>query len=281
MVAALLQDAYVPNDIVLTDDMRLMLITGPNMGGKSSFMRMVALHLVMGQMGCYVPAARAHLRVFDGIYTRMGAADEIQRGMSTFMVELLDAAQTLSAATPQSLVIMDELGRGTSTYDGYAIAYATACALVEDVCHLVHVRWIGRLYIRQGTLRGMQIGCATLFATHYPLLGQLSDVYGEAVVVNRHMGFMELADKSVTFLYTLAEGLAHCSYGLNVARLADIPASVLEVAAIKAHELEMRVSRRAQLRELLGILSHSQTASLLRPCLVRFRSALGNSASEG
>jgi DNA mismatch repair protein MSH3 len=139
MVAALLQDAYVPNDIVLTDDMRLMVITGPNMGGKSSFMRMVALHLVMGQIGCYVPAARARLRVFDGIYTRMGAADEIQRGMSTFMVELLDAAQTLSAATPQSLVIMDELGRGTSTHDGYAIAYATACALVEDVCHLVHV----------------------------------------------------------------------------------------------------------------------------------------------
>jgi DNA mismatch repair protein MSH3 len=127
----------------------------------------------------------------------------------------------------------------------------------------------------------MQIGCTTLFATHYPLLGQLSDVYGEAVVVNRHMGFMELADKSVTFLYTLAEGLAHRSYGLNVARLADIPASVLEVAAIKAHELEMRVSRRAQLRELLGILSHSQAARLLRPCLVRFRSALGNSASEG
>lgn len=134
MVSALLRDAYVPNNIEIADELRLMVITGPNMGGKSCLMRMVALLVILAQVGSYVPAASAHMAVFDGVYTRMGAADHIQRGMSTFMVELQDAADTLDSATPQSLVLMDELGRGTSTHDGYAIAYATACALMQDVC---------------------------------------------------------------------------------------------------------------------------------------------------
>uniref|UniRef100_A0A3Q2WAQ2 MutS homolog 3 (E. coli) n=1 Tax=Haplochromis burtoni TaxID=8153 RepID=A0A3Q2WAQ2_HAPBU len=216
---------YVPNHTELQGDgRRTMIITGPNMGGKSSYIRQVALICVMAQMGSYVPASAACVGILDGIYTRMGASDNIYKGRSTFMEELTEASDIISRATKQSLVILDELGRGTSTHDGIAIAYATLEYFIKDVKAL------------------------TLFVTHYPPLCELERVYPEHVS-NYHMAFLlnepdisadtdEVQPEFITFLYQLTEGAAGRSYGLNVARLADIPDPILLTAAHKARELE-------------------------------------------
>uniref|UniRef100_A0AAX7TM14 DNA mismatch repair protein MSH3 n=1 Tax=Astatotilapia calliptera TaxID=8154 RepID=A0AAX7TM14_ASTCA len=222
---------YVPNHTELQGDgRRTMIITGPNMGGKSSYIRQVALICVMAQMGSYVPASAACVGILDGIYTRMGASDNIYKGRSTFMEELTEASDIISRATKQSLVILDELGRGTSTHDGIAIAYATLEYFIKDVKAL------------------------TLFVTHYPPLCELERVYPEHVS-NYHMAFLlnepdisadtdEVQPEFITFLYQLTEGAAGRSYGLNVARLADIPDPVLLTAAHKARELEKVVDAR-------------------------------------
>jgi DNA mismatch repair protein MSH3 len=243
MVEQLLLDAYVPNDIRLSsskdEDPSALLITGPNMGGKSSYVRSVALIAIMGQIGSYVPAESAELGMLDAVFTRMGAFDNIFRGESTFMVELSETSDILKQATPRSLVILDELGRGTSTHDGVAIAEAVLRELVgRDVM--------------------------TLFITHYQHLSRLeSSCKG---LRNVHMKFEESGrsgEKVVTFLYEVGEGVAHRSYGyvspfscsilvrivltlhrLNVARLANVPKSVIDVAAIKSTELERSVERR-------------------------------------
>uniref|UniRef100_G3NR70 MutS homolog 3 n=1 Tax=Gasterosteus aculeatus aculeatus TaxID=481459 RepID=G3NR70_GASAC len=222
---------YVPNHTELQGDgRRTMIITGPNMGGKSSYIRQVALICVMAQMGSYVPASEACLGVLDGIYTRMGASDNIYKGRSTFMEELTEASGILFRATDRSLVILDELGRGTSTHDGIAIAYATLEYFIRAVKAL------------------------TLFVTHYPPLCELERVYPEHVS-NYHMAFLlndadmaadtdEVRLEFITFLYQLTGGAAGRSYGLNVARLADIPDTVLRTAARKARELESVVNGR-------------------------------------
>uniref|UniRef100_A0A669C4T0 DNA mismatch repair protein MSH3 n=1 Tax=Oreochromis niloticus TaxID=8128 RepID=A0A669C4T0_ORENI len=222
---------YVPNHTELQGDgRRTMIITGPNMGGKSSYIRQVALICVMAQMGSYVPASAACVGILDGIYTRMGASDNIYKGRSTFMEELTEASDIISRATKQSLVILDELGRGTSTHDGIAIAYATLEYFIKDVKAL------------------------TLFVTHYPPLCELERVYPEHVS-NYHMAFLlnepdisadtdEVQPEFITFLYQLTEGAAGRSYGLNVARLADIPDPILHTAAHKARELEKMVEAR-------------------------------------
>ncbi|KAI3372025.1 hypothetical protein L3Q82_006895 [Scortum barcoo] len=226
---------YVPNLTELQGDCRrTMIITGPNMGGKSSYIRQVALICVLAQMGSYVPASEARLGMLDGIYTRMGASDNIYKGRSTFMEELTEASEIISHATERSLVILDELGRGTSTHDGIAIAYATLEYFIRDVKAL------------------------TLFVTHYPPLCELERVYPEHVS-NYHMAFLlnepdiatdtddgEVQPEFITFLYQLTEGAAGRSYGLNVARLADIPESILHTAARKARELESTVNARRQ-----------------------------------
>ncbi|KAM5300159.1 DNA mismatch repair protein Msh3 [Ctenodactylus gundi] len=227
------QEQYVPNSASLSaDSERVMIITGPNMGGKSSYMRQVALVTIMAQIGSYVPAEQATLGIVDGIYTRMGAADNIHRGRSTFMEELTDAAEIIRKATPRSLVILDELGRGTSTHDGIAIAYATLEYFIRDVRSL------------------------TLFVTHYPPVCELEKRYPQQVG-NYHMGFLvseeeglpepdkeEEVPACVTFLYQITRGVASRSYGLNVARLADMPEEILKTAARKSRELEGVVNRK-------------------------------------
>ncbi|OAX84519.1 DNA mismatch repair protein MSH3 [Emergomyces africanus] len=210
MVEQLLLDNYVPNDIELhTNETRALLITGPNMGGKSSYVRQVALISIMGQIGSYVPADSATLGMLDAVYTRMGAFDNMLAGESTFMVELSETADILKQATPRSLVILDELGRGTSTHD--ALPSPRLCWLI---C---------------GLARG------------FPK-GELRNV---------HMKFTESGTdgRDITFLYELGEGVAHRSYGLNVARLANVPASVLEVAGAKSAELEEKIRK----KQILGL----------------------------
>ncbi|KAM9744377.1 DNA mismatch repair protein Msh3 isoform 1-T1 [Menidia menidia] len=234
------QNQYVPNHTELQGDgKRIMIITGPNMGGKSSYIRQVALICIMAQMGSFVPASEACLGVLDGIYTRMGASDNIYKGRSTFMEELTEASEIISRATKRSLVILDELGRGTSTHDGIAIAYATLEYFIRDVKAL------------------------TLFVTHYPPLCELEQTYPEHVS-NYHMAFLlnepdvctdtddgEVRPEFITFLYQLTEGAAGRSYGLNVARLASIPDSILHTAARKARELETIVNARRRYKKLL------------------------------
>uniref|UniRef100_A0AAY4C5E5 DNA mismatch repair protein MSH3 n=1 Tax=Denticeps clupeoides TaxID=299321 RepID=A0AAY4C5E5_9TELE len=225
-------DQYVPNDTGLQGDgKRAMIITGPNMGGKSSYIRQVALITIMAQMGSFVPARQASIGIMDGIYTRMGASDNISKGRSSFMEELLEASEILHRATSRSLVILDELGRGTSTHDGIAIAYATLEYFIRDVKSL------------------------TLFVTHYPPLCELEKRY-PAHVGNYHMAFLlndwcridpflcKAEPEFITFLYQLTEGAAGRSYGLNVARLAEIPDPILQTATLKSKELEAKVNAR-------------------------------------
>ncbi|XP_048706047.2 DNA mismatch repair protein Msh3 isoform X3 [Caretta caretta] len=229
------QDQYVPNSTNLAGDKeRVMIITGPNMGGKSSYIKQVALITIMAQIGSYVPAEESTVGVVDGIFTRMGAADNIYKSQSTFMEELTDTAEIIRRATSRSLVILDELGRGTSTHDGIAIAYATLEHFIRDVESL------------------------TLFVTHYPSVCDLEKIYPEQVG-NYHMGFLVNEEESeqqkgsedeenpefITFLYQITRGVAARSYGLNVAKLADVPEEILKKAAHKSKELEGLVNMKS------------------------------------
>ncbi len=189
----------------------LLLITGPNMGGKSTYLRMAALLVVMAQCGCFVPAERMRLGLVDRIFTRIGASDNVARGRSTFMVEMTETAAILNTATSRSLVLLDEMGRGTATYDGLSLAWAT-------VEHL-HDR----------------IGARTLFATHYHELTMLEDrlkrLKNLRVTVKESGG-------GIVFLHTVETGAASKSYGIEVARLAGIPGGVIARAreVLKVHE---------------------------------------------
>ncbi|KXT10220.1 hypothetical protein AC579_3738 [Pseudocercospora musae] len=221
MVEQLLLDQFVPNNVHLSgDSARALLITGPNMGGKSSYVRSVALIAVMAQIGSYVPADSCEMGLLDAVFTRMGAQDNLMKGESTFMVEVGETAEILKLATPRSLVILDELGRGTSTHDGVAIA--------QSVLHHVVA----------------EQKCLTLFITHYQSLARLADSFnGE--LKNVHMRFEEKrATEDITFLYEVGDGVAHRSYGLNVARLAGLPESLLEKAGKKSKEMEEEEVRR-------------------------------------
>ncbi|KAI8178881.1 DNA mismatch repair protein MSH3 [Colletotrichum sp. SAR 10_65] len=250
-----LSDPYIPFTTTLSSPSPLAhLITGPNMGGKSSFVRAVALLVLLAQIGSFVPADAFSLTLADAIHVRMGARDNLAAGESTFMVEVSETARILRAATPRSLVILDELGRGTSTHDGAAIAHAV----------LDHV-------VRENK-------CLTLFITHYQNLARLADGIGQGLVKNVHMRFTATrkegedgredddagADEEITFLYEVGEGVAHRSYGLNVARLARIPRKVIEVAAQKSREMEQDVrARRLQgTARLLSDVLQSKTDQL-------------------
>ena len=192
MVEQLLLDAYVSNDINLaTDETRAVLITGPNMGGKSSYVRQVALIAIMGQIGSYVPATSAKLGMLDAVFTRMGAFDNMMAGESTFMVELSETSDILKQASSRSLVILDELGRGTSTHDGVAIAQAVLDHVVRNTKSL------------------------TLFITHYQNLSALAKAFELGELKNVHMRFQEGGEdgQEVTFLYEVEDGVAHRSYG--------------------------------------------------------------------
>lgn len=215
MAEQLLVEAYIPNDTSLSQEStRAVLITGPNMGGKSSYVRHVALICIMAQIGSYVPADSAKLGMLDAVYTRMGAFDNLMAGESTFMVELSETSDILKQATPRSLVILDELGRGTSTHDGVAIAQAVLDYVVRD------------------------LKCLTLFITHYQTLASVERAFETGELKNVHMMFEEGENDEITFLYQVGEGMAHRSYGLNVARLANVPKTVINVAKVKSQEME-------------------------------------------
>ena len=206
-------ETYVPNDCVLHPGRRLLVITGPNMGGKSTYMRSVALIALLAYAGSFVPAASARLGPIDRILTRIGAADDLARGRSTFMVEMTEAAAILNSATETSLVLMDEIGRGTSTFDGMALAGAIGRELVE------------------------KNRCLTLFATHYFELTQLAEQHAE--VANVHVAAAE-ANGKVVFLHEVRDGPASQSYGLAVAQLAGVPSSVVRRARALLVQLEER-----------------------------------------
>ena len=202
---------FIANDARLSAVRRMLLITGPNMGGKSTYMRQTALIALLAHCGSFVPASRARLGPLDRIFTRIGAADDLAGGRSTFMVEMTEAAYILHHATPQSLVLMDEIGRGTSTYDGLALAWAIARHLIErNVCY-------------------------TLFATHYFELTQLAVEFKQ--VANVHLDAVEHKDR-IVFLHSVEEGPASRSYGLQVAQLAGVPGAVIRSAKKRLADLE-------------------------------------------
>ncbi|AOK29329.1 MULTISPECIES: DNA mismatch repair protein MutS [Burkholderia] len=211
-------ERFIANDCKLTPDRKLLLITGPNMGGKSTFMRQTALIALMAYVGSYVPAKAARFGPIDRIFTRIGAADDLAGGRSTFMVEMTEAAAILNDATPQSLVLMDEIGRGTSTFDGLALAWAIARHL------LAHNR------------------CYTLFATHYFELTQLPAEFPHAA--NVHLSAVEHGH-GIVFLHAVEEGPANQSYGLQVAQLAGVPAPVIRAARKHLAYLEQQSAAQA------------------------------------
>ncbi|MBC7781791.1 MAG: DNA mismatch repair protein MutS, partial [Proteobacteria bacterium] len=206
-------DTFVANDCRLDPSRRLLLITGPNMGGKSTYMRQTALIVLLAQVGAFVPARSACIGPVDQIFTRIGAADDLAGGRSTFMVEMTEAANILHNATAHSLVLMDEIGRGTSTFDGLALAWAIARHLAREV------------------------GSHTLFSTHYFELTRLAEEL--PAVANVHLDAVEHAER-IVFLHAVNEGPASQSYGLQVAQLAGVPASVIRAARARLHELEQQ-----------------------------------------
>ncbi|WP_412769791.1 MutS-related protein, partial [Ralstonia pseudosolanacearum] len=204
-------EQFVANDCVLQETRKLLLITGPNMGGKSTFMRQTALVVLLAYVGAFVPADAATIGPIDRIFTRIGAADDLAGGRSTFMVEMTEAAAILHRATPNSLVLMDEIGRGTSTFDGLALAWAIARHLLS------HNR------------------SHTLFATHYFELTQLPQEFAQAA--NVHLSAVEHGD-GIVFLHAVQEGPASQSYGLQVAQLAGVPQPVIRAARKRLAWLE-------------------------------------------
>jgi len=212
------REKFIPNDVALTDDARMIILTGPNMAGKSTVLRQVGLIVLMAQVGSFVPAAKARIGVVDRLFTRVGASDNLVRGQSTFMVEMSETSAILHTATRRSLVLLDEIGRGTSTYDGISIAWS-----VSEHLHNA-------------------VGCKTIFATHYHELTQLAD--NLVAVRNYNVQVREVGDE-VLFLHRLQPGGADRSYGIEVGRLAGLPPAVLKRAAelLKLLEAEQIVPR--------------------------------------
>lgn len=212
-------EPFVPNDVLLDSKRRMLIITGPNMGGKSTYMRQTALIVLLAHTGSFVPAEKVSLNGVDRIFTRIGAADDLAGGRSTFMVEMTETANILNNATQNSLILMDEIGRGTSTFDGLALAWAVADYLA------VHIQ------------------ASTLFATHYFELTTLPS--GVAHVANVHLGAVE-HDEKIIFLHAVREGPASQSYGLQVAQLAGVPKPIIQRAKQKLLELEnQNISQRS------------------------------------
>ncbi|XP_023245982.1 LOW QUALITY PROTEIN: probable DNA mismatch repair protein Msh6 [Copidosoma floridanum] len=239
-------DNFIPNDtcIATEETAPLILLTGPNMGGKSTLMRQVGLITVMAQIGCHVPASACQLTLVDRIFTRLGANDDIMAGQSTFLVELSETAAILQHATTHSLVLLDELGRGTSTYDGTAIAASVVDALTKKKCR-------------------------TLFSTHYHSL--VEDFKDNTNVSSAHMACMvenedegEVTEQNVTFLYKLSQGACPKSYGFNAARLAGIPAHITKRAQEIATKLENEVNLRHAFTTLCKINDGLSMKSVLK-----------------
>jgi DNA mismatch repair protein MutS len=212
-------EPFVANSVYFDDRRRILIITGPNMGGKSTYMRQIALITLLAHAGSFVPAAAARIGPIDRIFSRIGASDDLAGGRSTFMVEMEETANILHNATAESLVLMDEIGRGTSTFDGLSLAWACAVELARRI----------RAY--------------TLFATHYFELTTLPDEYPG--IANVHLDAVEHGD-SIVFLHALREGPANQSYGLQVAALAGVPPAVIQRARKRLAELEDAAQRHAE-----------------------------------
>ncbi|MGZ8155343.1 MAG: DNA mismatch repair protein MutS [Burkholderiales bacterium] len=239
-------ETFIANDTRLAPTRQMLLITGPNMGGKSTYMRQVALIALLAHCGSYVPAKAARLGPLDQIFTRIGAADDLAGGRSTFMVEMTEAAYILHHATPESLVLMDEIGRGTSTYDGLALAWSIARHLA-DKCR-----------------------CHTLFATHYFELTALASEFKQ--VANVHLDAVEHKDR-IVFLHAVEEGPANRSYGLQVAQLAGVPGSVIRAARRRLVELEEQGLRASPQRDLFATDAPEPEQPSQHPALELLRSA--------
>ncbi|GIY78873.1 DNA mismatch repair protein Msh3 [Caerostris darwini] len=229
---------FVANDVQMNKQNMCMIVTGPNMGGKSTYVRQIALIAIMSHIGSYVPAELASIPLFDNIYVRMGSEDALAQGKSTFMVEMSETSEILANITSNSLVILDELGRGTSTNDGTAIAYATLEYLVSD------------------------ISCFTLFVTHYPPVVELVNVYPKNITTV-HMGYIlkDSTDDSdienVTFLYNVVPGVSKRSYGINVAALAGISKEILLEAQKVSLIVELQRKIESKIKEVLVKLKSS------------------------
>ena len=211
VVEQVMKEPFIANPVELNSQRKMLIITGPNMGGKSTYMRQTALIVLMAHIGCYVPADSAKIGNIDRIFTRIGASDDLASGRSTFMVEMTETATILNNATAQSLVLMDEIGRGTSTYDGLSLAYATADHLAQ------------------------KISAKTLFATHYFELTELAEQ--KTGLVNVHLDAIEHND-TIAFMHTVLDGAASKSFGLQVAALAGVPKAVIAQAKQKLKLLE-------------------------------------------
>ncbi|MDQ2889995.1 MAG: DNA mismatch repair protein MutS [Gemmatimonadota bacterium] len=205
------REKFIPNDVTLTRDERVIILTGPNMAGKSTILRQIGLIVLMAQMGSFVPAASAEIGVVDKLFTRVGASDNLVRGQSTFMVEMSETSAILHSASERSLVLLDEIGRGTSTYDGVSIAWAVTEHIHDE------------------------LGCKTIFATHYHELTQLTEEL--SAVRNFNVRVREVGEE-ILFLHTLEAGGADRSYGIEVGRLAGLPQPVLKRARALLRQLE-------------------------------------------
>jgi len=227
-------ESFIPNDVALAQDRRLLIVTGPNMGGKSTYMRQTAVVALLAYCGIGVPADAATLGPIDAIYTRIGASDDLAGGRSTFMVEMTEAAYILNRATPESLVLIDEIGRGTSTFDGLALAWAIAHRLAE------------------------RNRCLSLFATHYfELTALAAELEGCA---NVHFDAAEHKD-GIVFLHAVAEGPANRSYGLQVAKLAGVPAETVKQARAYLARLDQFSARNAAQDDLFGSVARPEAAA--------------------
>jgi len=224
VLAEQLREKFVPNDVEMgADDDRLLIVTGPNMSGKSTYIRQTALLVLLAQAGSFIPVEEATIGLVDRIFTRVGAADELTRGLSTFMLEMVETANILNNASARSLVILDEVGRGTSTCDGLALAWA--------ICE--HI--------------ALKIKCRTLFATHYHELTELEELLDGTT--NLNVAVREWADE-VIFLHKIIKGGTDQSYGVHVARLAGVPKDVIERARILLPQLQAHVARGLNMPEL-------------------------------
>ncbi len=233
-------DNFIANDARLAPERQMLLVTGPNMGGKSTYMRQVALIALLAHCGSFVPAKRARIGPVDQIFTRIGAADDLAGGRSTFMVEMTEAAYILHHATPASLVLMDEIGRGTSTFDGLALAWAIARHLLEANKSL------------------------TLFATHYFELTRLAQDFRQ--LANVHLDAVEHKDH-IVFLHSVEEGPANQSYGLQVAQLAGVPPSVIRAARKHLLQLEQEGASRGRQPDLFAMPASPEPEPVVDPAL--------------
>lgn len=241
-------ERFIANDCQLNQERKLLLITGPNMGGKSTFMRQVALITLLAYIGSYVPASSARIGPIDRIFTRIGAADDLAGGRSTFMVEMTESAAILNGATRQSLVLMDEVGRGTSTFDGLALAWAIARHLIEHTQSF------------------------TLFATHYFELTQLPETHQTAA--NVHLSAVEHKDR-IVFLHAVQDGPASQSYGLQVAQLAGVPTTVIRAARKHLATLEAQALQSTPQMDLFGASYSNPPAETVTPVADARLNALG------